>query len=150
MGEKMTQSKEEQKGGELDNLKWELFCQEYVKPGEDFLKAGRAYAKVYNFDYTDPKQRNTCDVSACDLLRNPKIHDRIMQFMYAAGCNEENAVQAIKEVMEQKEDKGSRLKATDLYYKYIKGVADKVEITGEVKGVTITVKNFKKEKENEE
>jgi len=130
----------------LDNIKHEAFAIEYSKPGtKHYLKAGRTYALVYgyaNYD-TDGSERNTCDANASLLVRNPKIHERIMHFMYAAGCNEETAVEAIRECMGQKEDRNSKLKATDLFYKYIMGKSEKIELSGEIKVININVKEYK-------
>lgn len=51
----------------------EMFCQEYVTMGV----ASRAYAKVYNFNYQDPKDNLKCRVQASQLLTNPNVKSRV-------------------------------------------------------------------------
>ena len=131
--------------GRLDNLKWELFAQEYVKPGEWFLNGGHAYSVVYGLDYE--KDNDTCRVNASKLLTNTNIMDRIMTFLSEGGLNDATVANRLKEILLQQDDKNASLKAMDLYYKYIKRFGDKIELSGDVKGITINVKNFSKGEE---
>lgn len=131
--------------GRLDNLKWELFAQEYVKPGEWFLNGGHAYSVVYGLDYK--KDNDTCRVNASKLLTNTNIMDRIMTFLSEGGLNDATVANRLKEILLQQDDKNASLKAMDLYYKYIKRFGEKIELSGEVKGITINVKKYDKEDE---
>lgn len=136
---------EAENNGALDNLKWELFAQEYVKPGEWFLNGGHAYSVVYGLDYE--KDNNTCRVNASKLLTNTNIMDRIMTFLSEGGLNDATVANRLREILLQKDDRQASLKAMDLYYKYIKRFGDKIELSGEVKGITINVKKYDKEGE---
>ena len=129
--------------GRLDNLKWELFAQEYVKPGEWFLNGSHAYSVVYGLDYE--KDNDTCRVNASKLLTNTNIMDRIMTFLSEGGLNDATVANRLREILLQKDDKNASLKAMDLYYKYIKRFGEKIELSGEVKGITINVKKYDKE-----
>ena len=130
--------------GRLNNLKWELFAQEYVKPGDWFLNGGHAYSVVYGLDYE--KDNNTCRVNASKLLTNTNIMDRIMMFLNEGGLNDATVANRLKEILLD-DDKNASLKAADLYYKYIKRFGEKIELSGEVSGITINVKKFGKEKD---
>ena len=132
----------EEESGALKNLKWELFAQEYVKPGEWFLNGGHAYAVVYGLDYE--KNNDTCRVNASKLLTNTNIMDRIMVFLSEGGLNDATVANRLREILLD-DDKGASLKAMDLYYKYIKRFGDKIELSGEVSGITINVKKYDKE-----
>ena len=130
--------------GRLNNLKWELFAQEYVKPGDWFLNGGHAYSVVYGLDYE--KDNNTCRVNASKLLTNTNIMDRIMMFLNEGGLNDATVANRLKEILLD-DDKNASLKAADLYYKYITRFGEKIELSGEVSGITINVKKFGKEKD---
>lgn len=134
---------EQESDGRLDNLKWELFAQEYVKPGNWFLNGSHAYSVVYGLNYDDEKENHTCRVNAAKLLANTSIMDRIMLFLHEGGLNDATVANRLKEILLD-EDKSASLKAADLYYKYIKRFGEKIELSGEVNGITINVKNFSK------
>ena len=136
-------SEEIEKDGRLDNLKWEAFCQEYVKPGEWFLNGGHAYSVVYGLDYE--KDNDTCRVNASKLLTNTNIMDRIMVFLSEGGLNDATVANRLREILLQQDDKNASLKAMDLYYKYIKRFGEKLELSGDVSGITINVKKYDKE-----
>lgn len=137
----------ENKGGEndgrLDNLKWELFCQEYVKPGEWFLNGSHAYSVVYGLDYE--KDNDLCRANASRLLANANVMGRVMMLLTDGGLNDATVANRMKEILLQKDDKNASLKAMDLYYKYIKRFGEKIELSGEVSGITINVKKYDKE-----
>lgn len=131
--------------GSLGNLKWELFCQEYVKPGEWFLNGSHAYSVVYGIDYE--KNNDQCRANAARLIANDSVMSRIMCFLSESGLNDAKVANKLKEILLQDEDKGASLKAIDLYYKYIKRFGEKIELSGDVSGITINVKNFSKGEE---
>ena len=126
----------------LSNLKWEAFCQEYVKPGKWFLNGGHAYSVVYSLDYE--KDNDTCRVNASKLLTNANVMDRIMVFLAEGGLNDATVANRLREILLD-EDKNASLKAMDLYYKYIKRFGEKLELSGDVSGITINVKKYDKE-----
>lgn len=127
--------------GSLGNLKWELFCQEYVKPDEWFLNGSHAYSVVYGLDYE--KNNAQCRAAAARLLTNGSVMDRIMVFLSEGGLNDATVANRLREILLD-DDKNASLKAMDLYYKYIKRFGEKIELSGEVSGITINVKNFSK------
>ena len=129
-------------GGALDHLKWELFCQEYVKPGEWFLNGSHAYSVVYGIDYE--KDNDQCRANAARLIANDSIMNRIMCLLSEGGLNDATVANRLKEILLQKDDKNASLKAMDLYYKYIKRFGEKIELSGEVSGITINVKKYDK------
>lgn len=129
--------------GVLKNLKWEAFAQEYVKPGKWFLNGSHAYSVVYGLNYEDEKDNDTCRVNASKLLTNTNIMDRIMVFLSEGGLNDATVANRLKEILLDN-DKSASLKAMDIYYKYIKRFGDKIELSGEVSGITINVKNYSK------
>ena len=131
--------------GVLKNLKWESFAQEYVKPGKWFLNGSHAYAVVYGLDYE--KDNAQCRAHAARLVANGSVMDRIMCFLSESGLNDAKVANKLKEILLQDEDKGASLKAIDLYYKYIKRFGEKIELSGEVNGITINVKNYSKGEE---
>ena len=131
--------------GRLDNLKWELFAQEYVRPGEWFLNGAHAYSVVYGLDYE--KDNDQCRAHAARLVANGSVMDRIMCFLSEGGLNDATVANRLKEILLQKDDKNASLKAMDLYYKYIKRFGDKIELSGDVSGITINVKKYDKEGE---
>lgn len=133
----------EENDGALSNLKWELFCQEYVKPGEWFLNGSHAYSVVYGLDYE--KDNAQCRSHAARLVANGSVMDRIMCFLTESGLNDAKVANKLKEILLQDEDRGASLKAIDLYYKYIKRFGEKIELSGEVSGITINVKHYGKE-----
>ncbi len=135
-------SEEAEKDGRLKNLKWEAFCQEYVKPGEWFLNGGHAYSVVYGLDYE--KDNDTCRVNASKLLTNTNVMDRIMVFLSEGGLNDATVANRLREILLD-EDKNASLKAMDLYYKYIKRFGEKLELSGEISGININVKKYDKE-----
>lgn len=135
-------SEEVEKDGRLKNLKWEAFCQEYVKPGEWFLNGGHAYSVVYGLDYE--KDNDTCRVNASKLLTNTNVMDRIMVFLAEGGLNDATVANRLREILLD-EDKNASLKAMDLYYKYIKRFGEKLELSGEISGININVKKYDKE-----
>jgi len=128
--------------GRLDNLKWELFAQEYVKPGDWFLNASHAYSVVYGLDYE--KDNDQCRANAARLIANDSVMNRIMCFLSEGGLNDATVANRLKEILLDS-DKSASLKAADLYYKYIKRFGEKIELSGEVSGITINVKKFGKE-----
>lgn len=130
-------------GGALKNLKWELFAQEYVKPGEWFLNGSHAYAVVYGVDYE--KENDQCRANAARLIANDSVMSRIMCFLSEGGLNDATVANRLKEILLQKDDKSASLKAMDLYYKYIKRFGEKLELSGEIQGITINVKKYDKE-----
>ena len=134
---------EKKDDGILKNLKWEAFCQEYVKPGEWFLNGSHAYSVVYGLDYE--KDNDTCRVNASKLLTNTNIMDRIMVFLSEGGLNDATVANRLREILLQQDDKNASLKAMDLYYKYIKRFGEKLELSGNVEGITINVKKYDKE-----
>lgn len=131
--------------GALDNLKWELFCQEYVKPGEWFLNGSHAYSVVYGIDYE--KNNDQCRANAARLIANDSVMNRIMCFLSEGGLNDARVAERLKDILLQTEDKSASLKAIDLYYKYIKRFGEKIELSGDVSGITINVKKYDKEGE---
>lgn len=137
-------NEEQESDGRLSNLKWELFAQEYVKPGEWFLNASHAYAVVYGLDYE--KDNDQCRAHAARLVANGTVMNRIMEFLTEGGLNDATVANRLKEILEQKEDKSASLKAMDLYYKYIKRFGEKIELSGDVSGITINVKKYDEEK----
>lgn len=137
-------NEEQESDGRLGNLKWELFAQEYVKPGKWFLNGSHAYSVVYGLNYDDEKENHTCRVNAAKLLANTSIMDRIMLFLNEVGLNDATVANRLKEILLDS-DKNASLKAADLYYKYIKRFGEKIELSGEVTGITINVKKFGKE-----
>lgn len=132
---------EKESNGRLDNLKWELFAQEYVRPGEWFLNASHAYSVVYGLDYE--KDNDQCRANAARLIANDSVMNRIMCFLSEGGLNDATVANRLKEILLDS-DKTASLKAADLYYKYIKRFGEKIELSGEVNGITINVKNFSK------
>ena len=137
-------NEEKETDGRLDNLKWELFAQEYVRPGEWFLNASHAYSVVYGLDYE--KDNDQCRANAARLIANDSVMNRIMMFLSEAGLNDATVANRLKEILLQKDDRGAALKAADLYYKYIKRFGEKIELSGEVTGININVRNYGKEK----
>jgi len=135
-------NEEKENDGTLNNLKWEAFCQEYVKPGEWFLNGGHAYSVVYGLDYE--KDNDTCRVNASKLLTNTNIMDRIMVFLSEGGLNDATVANRLREILLD-DDKNASLKAMDLYYKYIKRFGEKLELSGDISGITINVKKYDKE-----
>ena len=135
---------EKERDGRLDNLKWELFAQEYVKPGEWFLNASHAYSVVYGLDYE--KDNDQCRANAARLIANDSVMNRIMCFLSEGGLNDATVANRLKEILLD-DDKSASLKAADLYYKYIKRFGEKIELSGDVSGITINVKNFSKGEE---
>jgi hypothetical protein len=135
-------NEEKENDGMLSNLKWEAFCQEYVKPGEWFLNGGHAYSVVYGLDYE--KDNDTCRVNASKLLTNTNIMDRIMVFLSEGGLNDATVANRLREILLD-DDKNASLKAMDLYYKYIKRFGEKLELSGDISGITINVKKYDKE-----
>ena len=133
---------EQESDGKLGNLKWELFAQEYVKPGEWFLNASHAYSVVYGLDYE--KDNDQCRANAARLIANDSVMNRIMCFLSEGGLNDATVANRLKEILLDS-DKTASLKAADLYYKYIKRFGEKIELSGEVTGITINVKKFGKE-----
>ena len=133
---------EKEPDGRLDNLKWELFAQEYVRPGEWFLNASHAYSVVYGLDYE--KDNDQCRANAARLIANDSVMNRIMCFLSEGGLNDATVANRLKEILLDS-DKSASLKAADLYYKYIKRFGEKIELSGEVTGITINVKKFGKE-----
>ena len=131
----------EESDGKLDNLKWELFAQEYVRPGEWFLNASHAYSVVYGLDYE--KDNDQCRANAARLIANDSVMNRIMCFLSEGGLNDATVANRLKEILLDS-DKTASLKAADLYYKYIKRFGEKIELSGEVSGITINVKKFGK------
>lgn len=129
--------------GALKNLKWEAFAQEYVKPGKWFLNGSHAYSVVYGLNYEDEKDNDTCRVNASKLLTNTNIMDRIMVFLSEGGLNDATVANRLKEILLDN-DKNASLKAMDIYYKYIKRFGDKIELSGEVEGITIKVVDYSK------
>lgn len=136
-------NEEAENDGRLDNLKWEAFCQEYVKPGEWFLNGSHAYSVIYGLDYE--KNNAQCRAAAARLLTKGSVMDRIMVFLSEGGLNDATVANRLKEILLQKDDKNASLKAMDLYYKYIKRFGDKIELSGEINGITINVKKYDKE-----
>ena len=132
---------EQESDGRLDNLKWELFAQEYVKPGPWFLNASHAYSVVYGLDYE--KDNDQCRANAARLIANDSVMNRIMCFLSEGGLNDATVANRLKEILLDS-DKNASLKAADLYYKYIKRFGEKIELSGEVSGITINVKKFSK------
>lgn len=133
---------EKESDGRLDNLKWELFAQEYVRPGEWFLNASHAYSVVYGLDYE--KDNDQCRANAARLIANDSVMNRIMCFLSEGGLNDATVANRLKEILLDS-DKTASLKAADLYYKYIKRFGEKIELSGEVTGITINIKKFGKE-----
>ena len=130
--------------GALKNLKWEAFAQEYAKPGKWFLNGSHAYSVVYGLNYDDEKENHTCRANAAKLLANTSIMDRIMVFLSEGGLNDATVANRLKEILLDN-DKNASLKAMDIYYKYIKRFGDKIEVSGEVSGITINVKHYGKD-----
>ena len=139
------EDKTRKEDGSLSNLKWELFCQEYVKPGEWFLNGSHAYSVIYGLDYD--KDNAQCRANAARLIANDNIMGRIMSFLSESGLNDAKVANKLKEILLQNDDRGASLKAIDLYYKYIKRFGEKIELSGEVSGITINVKSYEKESE---
>ena len=132
---------EKEDDGRLSNIKWELFCQEYVKPGEWFLNGSHAYAIVYGLNYE--KDNDTCRVNASRLLTNANVMNRIMTFLTESGLNDATVANRLREILLQKDDRNASLKAADLYYKYIKRFGDKIELSGEVSAISINIKDYR-------
>ena len=136
-------AKDKEKDGSLSKIKWELFAQEYVKPGKWFLNGSHAYAVVYGLDYE--KDNDQCRANAARLIANDNVMSRIMAFLKEGGLNDATVAERLKEILLQKEDKNASLKAMDIYYKYIKRFGEKIELSGEVNGITINVKKYNKD-----
>jgi hypothetical protein len=66
-----------------------------------------------------------------------------MVFLSDGGLNDATVANRLKEILLDN-DKNASLKAMDIYYKYIKRFGDKIEVSGEVSGITINVKNYSK------
>ena len=137
------QKEDSKKDGALSNIRWELFCQEYVRPGEWFLNGSHAYSVIYGLDYE--KDNDQCRANAARLIANDSVMNRIMCFLSESGLNDATVANRLKEILLQKDDKNASLKAMDLYYKYIKRFGEKIELSGEVSGITINVKKYDKE-----
>lgn len=102
------------------NLQQESFCQLYALGDRDTFGNGtKCYLEVYGPDYMllnkKPLSYQSAMVSASDLLRLPKIIDRINNLLETGGFNDENVDKQHLFLINQHADFKSKLGAIKEY-----------------------------------
>ena len=96
--------------GELNQQQIQ-FCKYYASE-EFFCNWAKSYWKAY-----PDAEYNTCKVEASKFLTNPNILNYIDSLIEDMWLNDQRADKELAKMMVQDEDKASKMKALDMFYK---------------------------------
>lgn len=127
------------------NERQERFCQLYACDKEFFGNGVETYLEVYDIDRSKPNWYKTACVNASRLLSNAKVYTRINELLDSNGLNDTFVDKQLLFLIQQHEDKGSKIAAIREYNKLKQRILEKIEHSGKIEGNAIIFSNFKDE-----
>ena len=112
------------------NARQERFCQLYASDKEFFGNGVETYLEVYDLDRSKPNWYKTACQSASRLLSNVKVYTRINELLDGNGLNDAFVDKQLLMLIQQHEDKGSKIAAIREYNKLKQRIIDKMELAG--------------------
>lgn len=106
----------------------ELFCQLYATDKEFFGNGVQAYLEIYDIDRSKPNWYQTACSCTSQLLSNSKVCNRINDLLSEFGLNDQYVDKQLLFLINQHEDKGSKLWAIREYNKLKKRIDDRLNI----------------------
>lgn len=111
------------------NARQERFCQLYASDKEFFGNGVETYLEVYGLDRSKPNWYKTACQSASRLLGNVKVYTRINELLESGGLNDAFVDKQLLMLIQQHEDKSSKIAAIREYNKIKQRIVEKVEGT---------------------
>lgn len=111
------------------NARQERFCQLYASDKEFFGNGVETYLEVYGLDRSKPNWYKTACQSASRLLSNVKVYTRINELLESGGLNDAFVDKQLLMLIQQHEDKSSKIAAIREYNKIKQRIVEKVEGT---------------------
>lgn len=112
------------------NIKQERFCQLYATDREFFGNGVETYLEVYGADKSKPNWYKTARAAASRLLSNVNIYTRINELLDGNGLNDIFVDKQLLMLIQQQEDKRSKIAAIKEYNKLKKRIVEKMELYG--------------------
>lgn len=112
------------------NVRQERFCQLYASDKEFFGNGVETYLEVYDIDRSKPNWYKTACNAASRLLGNVKVYTRINELLDSNGLNDAFVDKQLLFLVQQHEDKGSKIAAIREYNKLKKRIVEKMELAG--------------------
>lgn len=114
--------------GEKLTLKEERFCKLYVSD-DTFGHGTKSYMQAYDYDESDEKKYKTARVKACEMLKKPKIINRISELLDKSGFNDVAVDKHLTFLIEQNVNFNVKLRAIREYNRLRNRVVTKLDIT---------------------
>ena len=111
------------------NARQERFCQLYASDKEFFGNGVETYLECYEIDRSKPNWYKTACVCASQLLSKPKVYNRINELLESTGLNDAFVDKQLLMLIQQHEDKSSKIAAIREYNKIKQRITEKVEGT---------------------
>jgi hypothetical protein len=111
------------------NEKQELFCQLYATDREFFGNGVQAYIEAYEPDTSKPNWYNGARASASRLLSDVNIYTRINELLEDGGLNDVNVDKQLQFLINQQDDKSTKLQAIREYNKLKQRIIDRIDHT---------------------
>ncbi|HEX9059113.1 MAG TPA: terminase small subunit [Clostridia bacterium] len=138
------EEKKEEKEKELTTQQ-EIFCQLYATDMEFFGNGVQSYIKAYDIDVNKKGAYNGARASASRLLADANILARINKILESGGFNDANIDKQLEFLINQSADLNTKLGAIREYNRLKARIIDKVDVTGEIKTITIKRTSTKKQ-----
>lgn len=116
------------KAEEERNARQEKFCQLYASDREFFGNGVETYLECYDIDRSKPNWYKTACACASRLLSNAKVFNRINELLDKNGLNDAFVDKQLLFLIQQHEDKGSKVAAIREYNKLKQRITDKLDI----------------------
>lgn len=126
------------------NPRQELFCQYYATDVEFFGNGVQSYIEAYEPNKSKPNWYNVARASASQLLSNINICRRINELLEDSGLNDQNVDKQLLFLIDQHEDKGSKIAAIREYNKLKQRIVEKVDVNAQITQITIKREPVKK------
>lgn len=112
------------------NPQQELFCQYYTTADMEFFGNGtQAYIEAYGIDTSKPNWYKSTQTSASRLLSNVIICKRINELLEVGGLNDENVDKQLMYLINQYDDKSTKLAAIREYNKLRSRITERLDHT---------------------
>jgi hypothetical protein len=125
-------------------LKEDAFCRMYVTADVEFFGNGtQSYLEVYNPSHEGKNWYDNASAAASEMLRKPKIYNRINELLDSNGLNDQNVDKQLLFLVNQHEDKNVKAAAIREYNKLKKRITEKVDLESGGKPIAFQVISFK-------
>jgi phage terminase small subunit len=120
------------------NDKQELFCQLYASDKEFFANGTQSYINAYQVNMSAPGAYKSSMASACRLLSNVKILERINELLELRGLNAPFVDKQLEFLITQNADFGSKIRAIQEYNQLQQRISKIPQVAIQINNVVAT------------